>query len=335
MNAMNAELKQALLQSRLCKYLDLNDLDMLITYSKIITFKAGEEILAQGRICNGTYIIIEGEALVTAKVLGVGMINITVLDKGSFIGEISQLLKTASTVSVVAKTAMECLFVTSSYFDMLTSFFPATKYKIGKAVLEDVSFRQKNLHKKITAFLSQSHMVSKSMFGEVIQSLNWPRQIELQDLKINYSQLRQMHFFSDFTDEQLDILFAHSEVLDAARHCTIIREGEKAPVCYLIMRGAVQSSVRQINKIAKLSVLSPLQLFCCMSFIDGTPSLFDFTTCERTILLKFTPENMEDLKERNTEIWYLLHDEICKSFAALEQAVSKLDIRLNSELYNR
>lgn len=332
---MNAELKQALLQSRLCKYLDLNDLDMLITYSKIVTFSPGEEILAQGKVCNGTYIIIEGEALVTAKVLGAGVINITILDKGSFIGEISQLLKSASTVSVMAKTAIECLFVTSSYFDMLTSFFPATKFKISKAVMEDVSFRQKNLHKKITAFLAQAHMTSKSLFGEVIQSMTWPRQIELKDLKIKHAQLRQMNFFREFNDEQLDVLLEHGEVLDAARHCTIIREGEKEPVCYLIMRGAVQSSVRQMNKVAKLSVLSPIQLFCCMSFIDGTPSLFDFTTCERTILLKFTPANMEDLKERNTEIWYLLHDEICKSFAALEQAASKLDIRLNSELYNR
>jgi CRP/FNR family transcriptional regulator, cyclic AMP receptor protein len=332
---MNAELKQALLQSSLCKYLDLADLDMLITYSKLIKFAPGEEILAQGKTSNGTYIIIEGEALVSAKVLGVGVINITVLDNGSFIGEISQLLKTASTVSVVAKTQMECLFITSAYFDMLTSFFPATKFKITKAVIEDVCFRQKNLHKKITAFLAQAHMVSKSIFGEVIQSLTWPREISLKEIDINHSRLKQMRFFNNFSDEQLDVLLAHCDVLDAARHCTIIREGEKAPICYLVLRGAVQSSVRQINKIAKLSVLAPVKIFCCMSFIDGTPSIFDFTTCERSVLLRFTAENMEELKTQNTDIWYLLYDEICKSFAALEQAASKLDIRLNSELYNR
>ena len=38
--AIMSELKQALLQSHLCKYMDLNDLDLLITYSKTVSFPA-------------------------------------------------------------------------------------------------------------------------------------------------------------------------------------------------------------------------------------------------------------------------------------------------------
>ena len=332
---MNPELKQALLQSRLCKYLSLADLDKLMTYSKVIKFEPGGEVLAQGAISTGTHIIIEGEALVTAKVLGVGVINITMLDKGSFIGEISQLLQTPSTVSVIARTPLECFYISKGYFEMLGALFPETKYKISKAVIEDVCQRQKNLHKKITAFLSQSHMVSKSIFGEVIHSLSRPKETTLTLVQIKHEKLNQMELFNQLSDEQIAILLKNSTVVDAPRNATIIREGEKAPICYIILRGAVQSSIRQINKVAKLSVLAPVKLFCCMSYIDGTPSIFDFTTCEHTILLRLTSDNLGNLQEQDIKIWYLLYDEICKSFAALEQSASKLDIRLNSELYNR
>jgi CRP/FNR family transcriptional regulator, cyclic AMP receptor protein len=332
---MNAELKQALLKSSLCKYLSLNDLDMLITYSKTVKYAPGETVLAQGEISTGTQVIIDGEALVTAKVLGVGNINITVLDTGCFIGEISQLLKTPSTVSVVAKTPLECFFISSGYFDMLGSLFPETKYKINKAVIEDVCLRQKNLHKKITAFLSHSQMASKSIFGEVIHSLTRAKETSLTVVHMKPEKLKNMEVMQAMSVEQIDLLLKHSTILDAPRNATILHEGDKTEVCYMILRGAVQSSIRQINKLAKMSVMAPGKLFCCMSIIDGTPSIFDFTTCEHTILLKLSAEQLAELKEKDMTIWYMLHDEVCKSFAALEQAASKLDIRLNSELYNR
>jgi CRP/FNR family cyclic AMP-dependent transcriptional regulator len=332
---MNAELKQALLQSSLCKYLSMNDLDMLITYSKTVKYAPGDAVLAQGEISNGTQVIIAGEAMVTAKVLGVGAINIIVLNQGSFIGEISQLLKTASTVSVVAKTHLECFFISSGYFEMLGSMFPETKYKINKAVIEDVCLRQKSLHKKITAFISHSQMAPKSIFGEVLNSLSRPKETSLKVIQMKPEKLKQIDVLNAMNDEQVAILLKHSTILDAPRNATIMREGEKTPVCYFILRGAMQSSIRQVHKIAKLSVLAPGKLFCCMSIIDGTPSIFDFTTCEHTILLKLSADQLAQLKEKDVTIWYMIQDEICKSVAALEQAASKLDIRLNSELYNR
>jgi CRP/FNR family cyclic AMP-dependent transcriptional regulator len=66
---MDQELNETLLQSQLCKYLDLNDLDMLIGHSKIISFAPGDVLLQQGEKSAGTYIIIYGTAVVSAKVI--------------------------------------------------------------------------------------------------------------------------------------------------------------------------------------------------------------------------------------------------------------------------
>lgn len=330
-----SELKQALLQSHLCKYLDLNDLDLLITYSKTVSFPAGKILLEQGTQSTGTYMIIEGEALVSAKVLGAERINLAVLDQGNFIGEISLILKTPSTVSVIAKTPLECLFISSSYFEMLALFFPATKFKISRAITEDVCFRLKNISKKIVAFMAHARMSSKSLFGEVFQSLNWPSETTLEATGIPPESLQKNYFFQHLSKEQFEVLMKHVTVLEAVNHCPLIKEGDKNNICYLILRGAVQSRLRQVNKHAKLSVLPPMSLFCSMTYIDGTPSMFEYFTCERTILLKISESSLEDLKKNYVEIWYFIYENICQSFAALEQAASKLDIRLNSELYNR
>jgi CRP/FNR family cyclic AMP-dependent transcriptional regulator len=330
-----SELKQALLQSHLCKYLDLNDLDLLMTYSKTINFPAGAILLEQGKQSIGTYMIIEGEAVVTAKVLGAGSVNLMVLDQGHFIGEISLMLKTPSTVSVTARSVLQCLFISSSYFDMLTLFFPATKYKISKAITEDVSVRLKSISKKIMAFMAHAHMSSKSLFGEVFQSLNWPSENTLEGVAIKPEHLQEHTFFNALTKEQFTILLQHVTVLEAVNHCPLIKEGDKNNICYVILRGAVQARLRQVNKHAKLCVLPPMNLFCNMAYVDGTPSMFEYFTCERCVLLKISESSLDDLKKNHIEIWYFLYGHICQSFAALEQAASKLDIRLNSELYNR
>ncbi len=119
------------------------------------------------------------------------------------------------------------------------------------------------------------------------------------------------------------------------RHCTLIKEGESVADFYLILRGAVLSSVRVENKAAKLSVLPPLSVFCGMSFHDNRPVIFEFTTCERAIILKISAEKFAKLKDDRVEVWYYLYDAMCRSWASLAQAADKLDIRLHSELYNR
>ncbi len=120
----------------------------------------------------------------------------------------------------------------------------------------------------------------------------------------------------------------------AAKQCTLLQENEKNLSCYIVLRGAVQSSIIQDNKFAKLSVLGATNLFC--NKIDDIPiSIINYTTCERAVLLKISDANLTMLQNNNKELWYKMSEQICKSFAALESAAEKLDIRLNSELYNR
>ena len=332
---MTSDLKSVLLKTRLCKYLDAQELDVLLGYSKVIAFQNNAFIQQQGSVSAGAYIIISGKVAVTAKVLGSGTIHLTSIESGGFVGDVGLLDNSINTVSVVAQMNTECLYVPGAYFKMLTLFSPETKFKINRAIAEDTIFRLKGMHEIIARFMEESQMTSSSLFGEVMHSLSRPKEITLADVGLTPDQLKKLDFFEGVTEESFALILRHSTFFEAGRYCTLIKEGEKDLACYLILRGAVQSRIKQSHKIAKLAVLPPQNVFCCISFVDPSASVVDFTTCERTQYLKISEANLAELKKEKIEVWYHLYDVIASSYVKLEQAANKLDIRLHSELYNR
>lgn len=333
---LTEELKNALQTTRLCKYLELSELEMLLNYSQSILFSTGEFILQQGKMSKGIYIIIKGEAAVVAKILGEGTIHLTTLGHGNFLGEISLFEKRPSATSVIASAAVECLYIANMYLEVLSVFFPEIKHKTTKAIAEQVCERLKMLHDKISQVILHSDMTKRSIFSEVVKSLTHPSQIDFKDAGIPAEKLKKSSLFESFTQDEFDTLFKYSVILKAAKQCVLIRENEKNSSCYIIFRGAVQSSIIQANKIAKLEVLGPMTIFAGICTVISTSNAdINFTTCERAILLKITAENFARIQKDNINLWYKIFDLLCVSFVALERAADELDIRLNSESYNR
>jgi CRP-like cAMP-binding protein len=184
--------------------------------------------------------------------------------------------------------------------------------------------------------MAEADMAKRSVFGEVIKSLTKPEIINFADAEINTDQLRNSPFFASFNNDEYSALLKHSSLLKASKQCTLIHEGEKNTSYYIILFGAVQSNIVHNNKIAKISVHGPTALICSVSAIDkNLPSIINYTTCERAILLKITESDIESIQNDCIQLWYKLFDLTCESFATLERSTEKLDIRLNSELYNR
>lgn len=334
---MNAELKKALLDTRLNLYLEPFALEKILKRSSIIFFSAGDVILLQGIKSEGLYIIINGSAIVTAKVLGEGIIQLATLGKGNFLGEISVIENGPCATSVIAETDVQCLFIKSTYFDMLSLFFPKTKYQLTQAIADEICHRLKAIHSKITTEMDESLMAkTESLFGSVIKSIKKPSQLSFEQIENHLKPLERTPLFESFNHTEFAELLQYSELIQAPKQCTLIQEGEKNKSIYIILRGAVQSSIIHQNKVAKLTIFSPLTLFAGMTSIDSqSVTIINYTTCERAILLKISEESLTAIQENNITLWYKIFDLICRAFVALQRAADKLDIRLHSELYNR
>ncbi len=333
---INSDLIHTLSTTRLSQYLNSHELHTLATCGKTVKFSVGKYILKQGKIADGLYIILEGTAVVTAKILGEGFTKLTSLGHGNFIGEMSIIDKNPSSISAAATSELTCLFIDNQNLSILALLHQKVYYQLKRAIVNEICEYLKLFQKEITRIIQQTEMVTLSLFGSVIKSLHKPVLLNEEEAAPYKSQLNEMDFMSHFTSDEKIELSKHIEFIKAPAECTLIQEDAFDSTFYVIFYGAVQSSIIYDNKVTKLSVLGPLDIFSSISILDNlSPSMIHYMTCERVILLRITQKNLDLLQKNHIRIWYKIFDLICQSFVTLARSAEKLDVRLNSELYNR
>lgn len=331
-NELTAQINE-LKASELGKYLGRQELVMILNHSKIFSFSAGEILIQQGKEADGVYIILQGTVITEARIMGERRAKLDNVTAGNFIGEVSFIKKEPCATSAIAKNKVTCLLITYSYFELLANYFPEIRYKILKAIIEQVYARLKHMYDEVTALITHSDMASLSFLGRVIHSITQPKHLHASDVDKNHLQKKDL--FQFFEQHELDQLFEHAVFLEASRNCILTHESEKEALCYVVIQGAVQSSIMKDNKIAKLSVIGPGCLFANIACIDKeSPVAITFITCESVVLLKISESTLAFFQQHNPTLWYKLFNLICESLAALGKSINKLGIRLHIESYN-
>lgn len=324
------------LHNDLGNYLTREELETIALHAEQIAFNPGEVILQQGKYAEGIYLVIQGTVIVTAKILGEGITSLETLEHGNFLGDLSFIENIPCTTSMTANNEVQCIFLTKTYIEFLAAYHPEIKYHLFNAICRQVCARINQVYTKITKFISSAGMTPRPILGEFIHSLTKPAEASVEDAAIDINRLHHLSLFKTFTDEEVAQLLEHAIILKAPKNCTLIRKGEVSADSYIVIQGAVQSSITHENKVAKLSVIGPETLFTSIACADKSLSYtITFTTCEPCILLKLSNEHLTFVQENHPTIWYKLFDLMCRSIVALEKSVDKLDIRLNIETYNR
>ncbi len=328
--------QQILENSKLQQYLDEKELNNLFQYCTVLDFKPDEKIIEQGKIGEGLYYILNGSTIATAKIMASGYTTLEKRNAGEFFDEISFMEKVPSPKSFIACSHVQCLFIPHLYMDLLAQLHPKTKFKLFCALINQVYNRLKLINDKIATILDQSDMTTMSHFSNIIHSLTKPTVTTLDEVKLDINLLYRLPLFEQMTTNEIDNIIKQINVITAPKNCTIIGKAEKSPSCYIPIHGAVQSSIVHDNKTAKLSVIGPGTLFANIACIEANLT-FDitFVTCEKSVLLKFSDEAINFIKNKHPMMWYKLFYTICRSLVALERSVDKLEIRLNTEIYNR
>lgn len=328
------EVKQALHMAQPFKYLEVYELDMLLAYCKIVNFSDQEKVVQQGQKTEGMYVIVKGKALIIAKTLGKDVVNLATLSKGDFIGEDTLIDESQSSVSVIAEGNLQCLLITATYFSVLSLIFPETKYKVTKAISDAVCSRLRNHYEKIISVMKSADMVVQSLVSTFTQTFVSPESTTWEAMKIDIKDLHHSELLKKLSDEEYAELLTHTEIIYAPPNCDLLQKS-KNTACFLVLRGGVQITISESNKVVKLAVLGPMTLFSGMTCSGGEKSILNYITRDRCVLIKVSQESLDFLQKNNPPLWFKIFDEIGKSFVLLVQAAEKLEIRLNSELYNR
>lgn len=327
---LNLELQESLKNGDLTQFLNPKEVEMLFAHNQIVKYFPGEMILQQGKQSNAIYFIFKGNVNVTAKILGEGSISLETLGPGNFLGEVSFIEKIPSSASIIASEEVLCLMISSTYIDTLSAYFPETKFKFYQILAKQVVSRLRKMHDKIISVISNAEMTTQSIFSEIIQSMTKPIELSCEG---DNNELYQLQMFSK---DEIELIYKYASLIKAPKNCTLIHKGDKESSCYIVLNGAVQSSIVHDNKVAKLSVIGPVTLLASIGCADKNPAFtITFVTCEKAVLLKLSESSLISIQNNHITLWYKIFDLICKSLVALEKSVDKLDVRLNIENYNR
>ncbi|KTD21277.1 Crp/Fnr family transcriptional regulator [Legionella londiniensis] len=337
---INTNITESLIEevqaTKLGRLLTRDELNRILAHSEVQYYPVDCVIYKQGKVSHGLYILLSGKANIFARTMGDKIAKIDIRKAGEFLGEICFIDKEPSRTYAIAKSPCKCLFISSGYTELLRFYYPETKYKILKAISIQLCQRIKSMHDKVNEFILESDMVSLSLFGRVIHSLTHAKEMTFSQSGINEEQLLQKVLFQHFSDDEVGELLHHASILQAPKNYILIHEQEKSACCYIVLNGAVQSSIMQDNKLAKLSVIGPNLLFASIGCIDKDSKFtITFITCEKATLLKIPEKQLEYFKQQKPELWYKLFELICESIVALGKSIDKLDVRLHIELYNR
>lgn len=314
------------------KYFDIEEIFSLFSYSQIISYISGKIILKQGKKSEGIFIVLEGTVNIIERTLGKNKFHLGILEPGEFLGVTSYISNESSPTSFIANDNVTCLFISKTYLNMVALVFPEINYKILKAITNQVCLHLINLNKKVNDYIANSGMSRLSLYGRVVHSMTKPSILQTDDLEKYKELLKKFDHY--FNEDEWNYLFKQCQFLDAPKNCKIISENETSYSCYIVIRGAVQSSIMKDNKLAKLSVIGPYTLLANVP-LENHPFTVTFITCESAILLKMNEINLKFIEKNQTQLWYKLYNLICKSVVALQKSIDKLDSRLQVENYNR
>jgi CRP/FNR family transcriptional regulator len=120
-------LKEALGKLALFADFEAADLDDLLAIAEVVEFSEGERVHTRGENGTGLYVIVEGEVSVCLEDL-----ELAILPRGSFFGEISSLLGEPVVTDIMARSPLLCLLIQPEHIERLLLEHPRVALRMLK-----------------------------------------------------------------------------------------------------------------------------------------------------------------------------------------------------------
>jgi CRP-like cAMP-binding protein len=327
------DIRDILSTARPFRYLKEAELAAIQSFGQVVTFTHGKIMLAQGKRGHGLYILLDGKANISVRVLGAGNISLAALKPGEFFGEVSLLDDILCTATVTATTKSNCYLLDRQCYEAFALGLPAIRYAINRAVIEDVLLRQYGMYQNIEALLQAT--VKKNPQLGIPQKIAKPKIIKMtpNQLVTDYSYLHQFYLFHLFTQHEFERLIENCRVVTYAERSCVIQKGQLDASCFFIVSGSVQVTINSKNRISKLAALGPNTLFSPLSLISNKAEIFTYDTLTQVTMLEFKADYLQSLSQNDSELWYKCYDLFCHYFVSLQQRLNTQIIRLNIEEY--
>jgi CRP-like cAMP-binding protein len=251
----------------------------------------GETLYAEGDPATSACFSIGGEIEVLKALPGGGAAQIAVIKSGSMIGEMALVAGGTRTATVRAITKSTVLTVQRDFFHAALDQISVPAYKILRGVIQNVAVRLEELQERILKQWGCDDCISPAVSVDAAvaaESLGQPPSFDFRRF------LPVMPFFASFTESETDRLVAKAKVIELSPGEYVYREGALAQSCYVIVRGAIETSVSRDRRY-QLSILGPGRICGANSLITDRRCCSDARVRSAALLLGFDRSSFQRL----------------------------------------
>jgi len=232
--------------------------DKLLPIAREVEFRGGEELLRQGEVARGAFVIRSGEVHARVALPGGGTLTVAELGPGDIFGETALMERAVCMASVVAKSDVAGWFVDRDDFRALAAGRDSAALEIQRSVTEVLSekLRAANARLREHRAAEDRPAVPPQAHERTAPAFDWR------------PFLQMLAFFEGFDRWEIDELAQGGAVFELARGGSLFRAGEPAAAAFLVVRGAVEIAAPQGASERRVTIAGPGEIVGYLAVLE-------------------------------------------------------------------
>ena len=173
---------------------------------------------------------------------------------------------------------------------------PEVALRVGRMALT----RLKEQYTRLGALCAADTSLDTLARPSAVFGAGQPMPVEREPGETAY--LETVLFFSRFSGDEIEELFGDLQRIDAPLGATLIAAGERSPPLLIVLRGAVETSIRRGGLAARARLAGPGRIAGHLSLLDDEPTIATSRTRERSILLELPLDRVRAILGRDDEL---------------------------------
>jgi CRP-like cAMP-binding protein len=283
----------------------------LLAVAREVSFSKGARLVRQGEPARGAFLIRAGEAEAQVSLPGGGTLSVASFCAGAMFGEMALIERGVCSATVVAKTNVDGWFVGRDDFRALVASREARGLEVQRAITRTLADRLRALNAKVREHPAQEDRPIREQppagdpLAKVKRSkcaaFDWKAFVPI------------LPFFEGFDADETEELIVSAKVLELPRGAWLFAQGQPAPTCFLVLRGAAEVFTQAKGRERRVAIAGPGELVGYMATLDGAVHGGNARVRESAALLEFAREALLEIYNGTAAVSVSLQHAILRS----------------------
>lgn len=288
-----------------------NPFAQLLGVAREVSFVKGAELVRQGELSRGAFVIRSGAAEARVALPGGGTLSVARFAAGDMFGEMALIERGVCSATVVAHSNVDAWFVGRDDFRALVASRELAALETQRAITRALAGKLRALNERVRAHPAAEDRAAAGGAPRGDPLAGVPRSHQASfDWR---AFLPVLPFFEPFGDDERDEIASRGQVIELARGAWLFVAGRPAEACYLVLRGALEIFIQDGKKERRVAISGPGELVGFMAVINAAPRANNARARENACLLELPRAAFMELYGGRSATTVSLHHAIHRS----------------------